>query len=149
VKHASLASLLTAMLAATASAQGRPPGPPPEVPPAEALATIPGLSAGQQVELRKILLERRDALESARDKARAALETQRQRDRGEIERIEEQSSERVRKLLGEESYRRYAEWRARMAPPGIGPAPRVHGPAPARGDERPLSELRPAPSDQS
>jgi|GEM_PF-1017998 len=99
-----------------------PPGPPP-VPSAEALATIPALSPAQQIELRKILLERRDAHEALHDKSRAAMEAQMSKDRAEHERIDEQGSERLRKLLGEDGFRSYAQWE-------LG-----HRPGPGRGDE--------------
>lgn len=122
MKTQTLAALLTTMLAASASAGAQPlphgEGPPrerPEVPPGEALAAIPGLDAAQQVELRKILRERRDALEALREKSRAAFEAQRRRERDEAERIDDESSGRVRKLLGDDGYRRYAEWRAAHA----------------------------------
>ncbi|HEY0179403.1 MAG TPA: hypothetical protein VGC30_07205 [Dokdonella sp.] len=101
-----------AALAGAASAQALPgPGPfGPPLPSAEELATIPSLSATQQSELRKILAERADALDAAREKSRAALEAQRRRDRAEFERIETQSSDRIRALLGDDGFRRYAEW---------------------------------------
>ncbi|HEY6942523.1 hypothetical protein [Dokdonella sp.] len=122
MKTQSLAALLTAMLAASAGAQPMPRVGPPlghaDVPPAEALATIPGIDAAQQAELRRILRERRDALEALRDKSRAAIDTQRKRDRDEAERIDDQSAERIRKLLGDDGYRRYAQWHDSHRRPG-------------------------------
>jgi len=107
-------SLAAACLAASTFAAAMPPGPPgppgPPLPSAEELATIPTLSTQQQIELRKILLERRDALDATRDKTREAMEAQRKRERADVERIDEQSSERLRKLLGDDGFRRYAEW---------------------------------------
>jgi hypothetical protein len=147
MRHSTLSALLTTLLAGSAGAQPQPPGPPPSVPPTEALATIPELSPAQQVELRNILLERRNALEAARDKARAALEAQRRRDRDEIERIEEQSSARLRKALGDDGFRRYAEWRERSAPRAPGFAPRRD--APPRDHEHPRTQLPPPDSSRS
>ncbi|HEU4665014.1 MAG TPA: hypothetical protein VFS55_13380 [Dokdonella sp.] len=124
MKTQTLSALLTAMLAASAGAQPLPHAGPPrghaEVPPAEALATIPGIDAARQVELLKILRDRRDALEALRDRSRAAIDAQRKRDRDEADRIVDQSSERLRKLLGDEGYRRYAEWQSSHARPGGG-----------------------------
>src|SRR5689334_21786552 len=144
MKTQTLAALLTTMLAASAGAQPLPPeaGPPPrgraDVPPAEVLASIPGVDATQRAELRKILRERRDALEALRDKSHAAFDAQRRRDRDEAERIDDQSSERIRKLLGDDGYRRYAEWllphvrRGGDAHDGDRRPPPVDGAAPAR-----------------
>ena len=145
MKTQTLAALLTTMLAASAGAQPMPPEPVPpprgraDVPPAEALAAIPGVDATQQSELRKILRERRDALEALRDKSHAAFEAQRRHDRDEAERIDDQSGERIRKLLGDEGYRRYAQWLLPHARRGDDardgdrrPPPSVDGAAPAR-----------------
>ncbi len=110
-RRVAVSAALTAVLgvgAALAQAQPGPNGPP--LPSAEELATLASTSAAQQVELRKILRERADALDAAREKSRAALEAQRRRDRDEFERIETLSSERIRTLLGDEGFRRYAEW---------------------------------------
>lgn len=103
------ASLLAA---APAFAQpGRAAPPPPEV-----LATVPDLSFAQQTALRRILIEQEDAERAQRDKLR-----------GELERIRTRSAERIHELLGEDGYRRYAQWRAdagrRPSPPGAGPRP--------------------------
>lgn len=131
-------ALAAACLAASSFADAAPPMPPgppgPPLPSAEELATIPTLSTQQQVELRKILLERRDALDAAREKSRDAMDAQRKRDRADFERIEEQSSERLRKLLGDEGFRRYAEWQlAQRGPHEFGDAHRGEGP---RGPHR-------------
>ena len=132
MKNQTLAALLTTMLASSAGARAMPPpaGPAPGgVPSAEAIATLSDLTAPQQDELRRILHERRDALEAARDKSHAAREAQMRKDRDEFERIDEQSSARIRKLLGDDGFRRYAEWslahghahgpRADAPPPGV------------------------------
>ena len=85
-----------------------PPGPPP--PTVEELATVPSLSGEQQVQLHKILIERRDAQEAVARRTREAFDAQREKDRAEHERIDEQTADRMRKLLGEDGFRRYAEW---------------------------------------
>jgi hypothetical protein len=149
-------SLAAACLAASTFATAMPPGPPgppgPSLPSAEELATIPTLSTQQQIELRKILLERRDALDATRDKTHEAMEAQRKRERADVERIDEQSSERLRKLLGDDGFRRYAEWQlGQRGPHGIdGPrrdddqrGPRRGGPG-ARPDGHPGSPGAPA-----
>ena len=110
--------LIVLMLSAAAgsvSAQQMPPPPPgpppgPPVPSAEELATIPNLSTAQQIELRKILVQRRDADEDAHDKLREQMQALHAKQRAEHERIDTQTSEQVRKLLGEEGFRTYAEW---------------------------------------
>ncbi|MGN6517840.1 MAG: hypothetical protein ACTHK2_00255 [Dokdonella sp.] len=123
-----LAALLATMLAASAGAQPLPPaGDPPlrgrgELPSAEALATLPGLDAARQAQLRKILRERRDALDALREKSRAALAAQRKHDRDEAEAIEDRSSERIRALLGDDAYRQYAQWSLERGLPGPHPA---------------------------
>ena len=128
-------TLLTLLLVAgAAQAQRMPPGPhgpPPGAPSPEALATVPGLDAAQQVEVRRILLQRRDAhdaLRSKEDAERMALQT---RYRGEHEKIDDDASARLRKLLGDDGYCNFAMWLApdrhgpgSMRPPG----PRVDGP---------------------
>ena len=149
-RRGALALLLASACAVEAQAAPpphEPPGPPP-TPSMEELATVPALSTEQQVQLHKILAERRDAHEAIAKRSRGLLDAQRDKDRGEHERIDEQSSERVRKLLGEEGFRHYAEWqlahrgRGRGGPhaPGepSGPAGRPRG-APLPG------ELPPAP----
>jgi hypothetical protein len=97
----------------------RPPGPPSP----EALATVPNLTATQQTELRKILIERRDAHEAIEAKSRAEHEAVAKKDRGEHERIDEQSADRLRKLLGDDGFRQFAQWRLEHHGGGSGPAP--------------------------
>jgi hypothetical protein len=117
-KRGALALLLATVCAADAQAGAAPHGPPgPPAPPgpsptpsAEELATVPSLSSEQQVQLHRILVERRDAHETIAKRSRALLEAQRDKDRAEHERIDEQTSERARKLLGDEGFRHYAEW---------------------------------------
>ncbi len=116
-------SLVLFALACTTSAfaQMPPPGGRPgpggprhgAVPPAEALATIPGLSAGQQTELRQILIERRNSLESARQHWRSEFEALRVKQRNERDRIDDHATEQLRKALGDAGYKAYAEWRVR------------------------------------
>lgn len=118
--------LLSLLYCLNGAAQSPPPPPPPPphmgmVPPAEVLATVPDLSAVQQAELRKILLQRRDADEATQQKFRAQFDALHVQERNEHERIEAQSSEQVRKLLGDEGYRHFAEWRlSHRGPPGGG-----------------------------
>ena len=69
-------SILVFALACASAALAEPPGPPGGgVPPAEALATIPNLTPAQQLEVRKILTQRRDAQEAAQTKMRAGERT--------------------------------------------------------------------------
>ncbi len=94
-------------------------------PPPEALATIPDLSFAQQTALRRILTEQDDAERAQHDKLRV-----------ELERIRTRGAERIHELLGEDGYRRYAQWRAdagaRPPAPGAGPRPPMPpGPPPA------------------
>jgi hypothetical protein len=96
---------------------GGPPGPPP-APSAEQLATVPSLTADQQVQLHKLLLERRDAHQAIAKRSRDLMETQRDKDRVEHERIDDANSERVRKLLGEDGFRQYAQWQLSHRGPG-------------------------------
>jgi len=152
--------LIAALFCAQAGAH---PGGPP-VPPPEALATVAGLSAAQQAEVRKIMIERRDALENVEEKARADMEALHKRVRSEHERIEEANAEKLRKALGDEQYLRFAQWlQERHGPPGPmgrggwgdhggpggrrGPGPQERGP----GDDakgRPLAQYdAPIPDD--
>jgi hypothetical protein len=127
------AALLIALFAAGAWAQQMPPPGPPGVPPAEVLATAPDLTAAQQTEVRKILIQRRDAQEAAQTRARNEVDTLRVKERNEHERIDEQSSEQLRKLLGDDGYRKFAEWDlAHRGPPGGAPGP--HPPMGPRGE---------------
>ena len=124
----SIAALILWSVALGVGAQPAPGGPPhaPGAPSPEALATIPNLSAAQQVELRRILIERRDAHDMQAAKTRGEREALARKDRGEHERIDEQSAERLRKLLGDDGYKAFAEWQmAHRGPP--------HGPAPGPG----------------
>lgn len=129
-------ALLAAVVAATAAAQGMPspgPGGPPRAPTSEELATVPNLSAAEQIELRKILIRRRDAHEAAHEKARAEFDALHAKERSEHERIDEQASEQARKLLGEDGYRRFAEWDlSHRGPAGAGAGSRP--PMRARGE---------------
>ena len=88
-------------------------GPMGGVPSPEMLALIPDLTVAQQVEVRKILIARRDAIDALRDKERT-----------EHERIDDQSAERLRKLLGEDGYRTFAQSTAPHGPGREGPSPR-------------------------
>jgi hypothetical protein len=130
----------------SAQAQPAPPGspPPPGPPPPEVLATVPDLTPAQQTEVRKILVERRDAQEAAQAKARVEFDALRVKERGERERIDEQSADRLRKLLGDDGYRKFAEWelshRGPQGPgagPGGGPHPPMRGDHPGKGDAPP------------
>jgi hypothetical protein len=116
--------LITLLLAAgAAGAQSmppRPPGPPPGgAPSPEALATVPDLDAAKQTEVRRILIQRRDAHDALRAKEDAEREAARARYRAEHERIDDDSSTKLRKLLGEDGYRALAQWL--VAPRGMGP----------------------------
>ena len=127
-----------------------PPGPPP-TPSAEELATIPSLSVEQQVQLHKILSERRDAQEAVAKRTRDVLDAQHEKDRAEHERIDEQGSERIRKLLGEEGFRHYAEWQQAHRGPGRD-GPGHGGPGPnegPRGNADVGPDDRPSPGERS
>ncbi|QBB70365.1 hypothetical protein ELE36_08290 [Pseudolysobacter antarcticus] len=106
-----------------------PGGPMGGVPSPEMLALIPDLTAAQQVEVRKLLVARRDAHDALRDKERT-----------EHERIDDQSAERLRKLLGEDGYRALAQSTAPHGPGREGPPP--HG-------DRPGGPDRTGPGDNS
>ena len=145
-----LAALLLSGLAATAVAQGMPPGGPPHGPgmvSPELLATIPGLTAAQQADLRKLLVERRDAHEAVGAKSRAERDALRKKDRAEHERIDSESAERERKLLGDDGYRRFAEWQLMHHGPPHGPwGGPMHGRPPAPGEAK-KTALVPTPDD--
>ena len=135
---------LTLLLAAGAAhAQGvphgpaQPPGPEGRLSP-EALATAPDLNAQQQIEVRKILLQRRDAHDALRAKERAEREAAMTRSRSEHERIDDESSARLRKLLGDDGYRNLAQW---LLPPG-----REGGPGRPRGPGMPGVPHPPLPA---
>jgi hypothetical protein len=125
-------ALLTAMAAFDAGAQAM--GPPPDhahgeqVPSAEMLATS-DLSPAQQADVRRILLQKREAFDAAEGKVHAQLEALHKQMRDEHERIEAQTSDQLRKALGEDAYKRYAEWSLHHEHgPMMGPGgPGVHG----------------------
>lgn len=125
-----LISMLLLGAAAAASAQWGPPVPSPLV-----LAAIPGLSSDQQVGVRKILQQHRDAIETLASKEHAEMEAMRQRARAERERADDSTDASLRKLLGDEGYRKFAEWHvSQRGPHGPGPgmpfAPGGRGPHP-------------------
>ena len=115
----------------------------PGVPSAEVLATIEGLNANQQADLRKILREQRDAQDTLRTRLRSDRETLDQRERSERERIADQTTQKLRSALGEDGYRAYAQWATQRGPGarphgarGEGPGMRGDGPS---GDAPPLA----------
>ena len=136
--------LITVLLAAAGAAEAQPmppgpPGPPPHgAPSPEALATVPDLDAAKQTEVRRILLQRRDAHDALRAKEDAEREAARSRYRAEHERIDDESSTKLRKLLGEDGYRALAQWL--VAPRGMGPE-RPRGPHPGARSNDPAAAL--------
>lgn len=122
-----------------------PHGPGPGAPSAEMLATIDGLNANQQADLRKILREQRDADDALRTRLRGEFEALAQRERNEHERIADQTTQKLRSALGEDGYRAYAQWATRRGPgprpPGAhDPGPQMRGVAPGpAGDAPPLA----------
>ncbi|MEO6690256.1 MAG: hypothetical protein ABIS07_01255 [Dokdonella sp.] len=146
-RRGALALLLAAACAVDAHAAPGPHGPPgpPPAPSAEELATLPSLSGEQQVQLHKILIERRDAHEAVARRSRDAFDAQREKDRAEHERIDAQSTDRVRTLLGEDGFRRYAKWQQAHRGPGRGRGGQGEGPRdhPDGGpDDRPPPDSR-------
>ena len=141
-------------IAASAAAQFGPPGPPAGAPVPSALdvAAIPGLSADQQAGVRKILLQRRDAVEALMTRQRAEFDALRQKERNEHERIDDTTAASLRKLLGDDGMRKFAEWHSAQHG-GRGPGPGMpHGPhdrperAPHEGGGAPSSDgAGPAP----
>lgn len=123
-----VAALMLLLAAAPALAQPARPAPAPE-----ALATIPELSFAQQTALRRLLVERQEAEQHQQDKHRS-----------ELERIRENSAARIHDLLGDEGYRRYAQWRgaADRPPPAPGAGPR--SPLPPRPQAAPADAAAPA-----
>jgi hypothetical protein len=99
-------------------------GPPPHAMLIDELAASPDLSIAQQQEIRKILSERRDAHDLLAIKQR-----------NEHERIDETANEKLRKLLGDDGYRHFAQ--AQLAHGPHHPAPPQPGAAPSTGDARP------------
>lgn len=141
-------TLLFAVLlaAGVAEAQPMPPGPPaPPAPPPldapspEALARVPGLDAAKQVEVRKLLLQRRDAHEALRAKEDAERDAMRLRYRAEHERIDDDSSARLRTLLGGDGYHALA---AGLVPPHREIGRGAEGPAPMMGRHPPTPDAR-------
>jgi hypothetical protein len=123
-------ALLLAVLFAAGAAEAQPaphgpPGPPPPgapgAPSPEALASAPDLDAAKQVEVRKLLIQRRDAHDALRAKEDADREAMKTRYRAEHERIDDDSSARLRKLLGDDGYRALATWL--IAQHGMRPGP--------------------------
>ncbi len=118
------AALFTALAAADLDAQPMMAGPPPHgdgVPSAEMLATIPDLTPAQQADVRRILIQRRDAADASESKLHAEFEALHKRAREEHERIDSQTSDQLRKALGEDGFKRYAEWRLAHGPGMGGP----------------------------
>jgi len=108
-------------------------GPMGGVPSPEMLALIPGLTVAQQIEVRKILIARRDASDALRDKERI-----------EHERVDDQSAERLRKLLGEDGYRTFAQSTSPHGPGLDESSP--HGDRPSGPDRNgPGDKTRPQP----
>jgi hypothetical protein len=147
--------LLSALLLGTTAVASAQRGPPP-VPSPLMLATVPGLSADQQAGVRKILLQHRDAMETLASKEHAEFEAARQRGRAERERADDATDAALRKLLGDDGYRKFAEWHlSRRGPhgpgatPGPGFGPRSgQGPHPGEihGGGAPAGSGGPAPS---
>lgn len=80
---------------------------PGHVPSPAELATLPGLTATQQQQLRQLLIQRRDAHEALRQREQAAHD-----------KIDTDSARRIRSLLGEKAYVRYAKWSLQRGPHG-------------------------------
>ncbi len=127
-----LVTTLLLAVAGTALAQRGPP----MIPSPLELATIPGLNSEQQSGLRKILVQRRDAEEALFSKQHAEFDALRAKTRNERERIDENSAASLRQLLGDEGYRKFAEWqlarRTGRRGPGFAP-PRGPGHSPRDG----------------
>lgn len=120
-----LAVALCASLAGF-DAAAHPPGPPMggHVPSAEMLATS-DLTPAQQADVRRILTQKRDALDAAESKLRTQMEALHKQMRDEHERVETQTSDQLRKALGEDAFKRYAEWSLHHE---HGPMDGPHGP---------------------
>jgi Asp-tRNA(Asn)/Glu-tRNA(Gln) amidotransferase A subunit family amidase len=117
MKRLILAAALFAALAgfdAGAQSMGPPPGHPhgAPVPSAEMLATS-DLTPAQQADVRRILMQKRDALDAAQTKVHTQMEALHKQMRDDHERIETQTSDQLRKALGDDAYKRYAEWSLR------------------------------------
>ena len=131
---------------------GAPPGPPRGAPSPEALASVPDLDAAKQVEVRKLLIQRRDAHDALRVKEDAERDATKARYRAEHERIDDESSARLRKLLGDDGYRALSAWlvgpRGGIGPGAPGPDRSRDGrrpPGPATGFNDPAPPLPPEP----
>jgi hypothetical protein len=148
-----LAVCLMLAAGAGASAQDGPPLPSPLM-----LAAIPDLTAAQQLELRKIFVQRRDAEEALLTKQQADFAALRAKNRSEHERIDDNTDAALRKLLGDDGYRKFAQWQLANRPdgprgrggPGVGPGgPGGGGPRPPHGagpaGPGPQAELNPGP----
>ena len=113
------AALFAAVAAFEAGAQpmGMPGHPPMggQVPSAELLATS-DLTPAQQAEVRRILTQKRDALDAAASKIHTQMQALHKQMREEHDRIETQTSDQLRKALGEDAYKKYAEWSLRHEP---------------------------------
>ena len=138
MKRLILAVALCATLAGF-DAGAHPPGPmgPPggHVPSAEMLATS-DLTPAQQADVRRILTQKRDALDAAESKLHTQMEALHKQMREEHERVDAQTSEQLRKALGEDAFKRYAEWSLRHehGPIGGPGGPGMHGMHGPHGD---------------
>lgn len=133
MKRLILAAALCATLAGF-DAGAHPPGPMGpspggHVPSAEMLATS-DLTPAQQAEVRRILTQKRDALDAAESKLHAQMETLHKQMRDDHERIESQTSDQLRKALGDDAFKKYAEWSLRHehGPMGGPGGPGMRGP---------------------
>ena len=127
--HCKHALVALALLCVDSVRAQQPPAPPPRdgVVPALMLAAVPELSAAQQSEVRRILTQRRDAAEAVREKTRGEMQALHAKERAEHERIDTQATEQLRKLLGDDGLRRFAQWQfAHHGPAG----PDAHRPPP-------------------
>ena len=130
------AALMSAFAACNVSAQPMMPGPPPPpgggAPSAEMLATT-DLTTAQQADVRRILVQKRDALDAAESKLRAQAEALHKQMRDEHERIDAQTSDQLRKALGDDAYKRYAEWSLRHEHGPMGGPDGARGPGGMHG----------------
>jgi len=127
--HCKHALIALALLCVDPVRAQQPPAPPPPrdgVVPALMLATVPELSAVQQTEVRRIFMQQRDAAEAIRQKTRSEMEALHAKERAEHERIDAQATEQLRKLLGDDGLRRFAQWQFAHGPA----TPDAHRPPP-------------------